>query len=313
MVETGCGEMETVSFRAMGSPCRIVVGGGDDSLADQAATLVAELERDWSRFLGGSGVSRMNRHAGQLTIVPPVVYDLVEHAAIAQTLTDGRFNPLMLNQLEDLGYRRPWQDGRGQIPGIASEPASLQPIDTLAAISAIRIPAGTAFDPGGIGKGLAADRATEFLIAHGATSTSVELGGDLRVSGDCWYGPEWRIGIAHPLKSDTHVATFTPDTGAVATSSILKRNWSDGARRLHHLLDPTTGTSAETDLVSVSACATTTWWAEVAAKSALIAGSALALELLTEFNTPGVAVTTEGEVLMTPNTDLHTFEEALTA
>jgi FAD:protein FMN transferase len=313
VVEMDSGEMKTVSFRAMGSPCRIVVRGGDDSLADQATTLVRELERDWSRFLGGSGVSLMNHHAGQLTIVPPVVYDLVEHATTAQTLTNGRFNPLMLKQLEHLGYRRPWQDGGAQIPGIAPDPASLQPIDTLAEISAVRIPAGTAFDPGGIGKGLAADRATDFLIAHGATTTSVELGGDLRVSGDCWYGPEWRIGVTHPLNSGTHVATFTPDEGAVATSSILKRNWSDGPRRLHHLLDPTTGTSAETDLVSVSACATNTWWAEVAAKSALIAGSALALELLSEFNTPGVAVTTEGKVLMTPNTTLHRSQEALTA
>jgi len=283
----------------MGSPCRIVVGGGDDSLAEQATTLGQEVERDWSHFLDGSGVSRMNRHAGQLTIVPPTVYDLVEHAVTAQILTNGRFNPLMLNQLEHLGYRRPWQDGGAQLPGIPTEPASLQPIDTLAEISAVRIPAGTALDPGGIGKGLAADRTTEFLIAHGATTTSVELGGDLRVSGDCWYGPEWRIGVTHPLKSGTHVATFTPDKGAAVAPSSIKRNWSDGTRRLHHLLDPTTGTSAETDLVSVGACATTTWWAEVAAKSALIAGSTLALELLSEFNTPGVAVTTEGKVLMT--------------
>ncbi|MEZ5228625.1 MAG: hypothetical protein R2710_18730 [Acidimicrobiales bacterium] len=42
--------MHTISFRAMGSPCRIVADGCSESaVAD--ASLIDDLEQRWSRFL----------------------------------------------------------------------------------------------------------------------------------------------------------------------------------------------------------------------------------------------------------------------
>jgi len=58
----------------------------------------------------------------------------------------------------------------------------------------VRLPAGTGFDAGGIGKGLAADLVTTEAIAAGADGICVNLGGDLRVAGT---GPDgaWTVGI----------------------------------------------------------------------------------------------------------------------
>src|SRR4029078_51858 len=48
---------------------------------------------------------------------------------------------------------------------------------------AVRLPAGTGFDPGGIGKGLAADIVVDEIRADGADGVCVNPGGDVRVDG----------------------------------------------------------------------------------------------------------------------------------
>lgn len=284
----------------MGSPCRIVVEGGAARLADRAREQIDRLEREWSRFIVSSGISQLNRAAGMVTIVSADCYSLVEKAVAARLLTGGRFNPLMLSQLEGLGYDRTWDEREPTGRPPASEPGSVEEIELFPEISAVRIPERTAFDPGGIGKGLAADLVVESLVESGASTISVELGGDLRVHGSCWYGPQWRLGVANPFEPAADIGSFTIDGGAVATSSTLRRRWFDNlGLEHHHLLDPSTGRCAQTDLAAVTTCATTAWWAEVLAKTALIAGSTEGSSLLTRHKTAGLLVTADGRLMST--------------
>ena len=298
-------KMFVVSFRAMGSPCRIVVNEDARSVAIKAQNLIAELEGRWSRFLLDSEISQLNQQAGNMVVVSQATYTLIETACVAREATGGIFNPLMLRQLQDLGYAEPWVDGVShsatrnpdQKLNEGHLPASSEEIQLFPELSAVCLPAGTQFDPGGIGKGLAADMATDLLLAAGATTTSVELGGDVRVSGMPWYGPSWRIGITHPFDDDAEVAAFTPESGAVATSSRLGRRWEVDGEARHHLLDPDTGRSARTDLVASTACAETAWWAEVVAKVILIGGSNAATYRWSDLSATGIAVTSSGAVL----------------
>lgn len=295
----------TVAFEALGTSCRVVVGGsGDDAgLAAAAAEQVRQLERRWSRFLPDSEICGLNRHRGRLTIVSAATFELVQRAEQARVVTGGRFNPLLLDQLEAAGYRRSWLGGGQPGPaGGADEvepvPGSGDPIELLAEVNGVRLPAGTRFDPGGIGKGLAVDRVTEWCRAEGATTVCVDLGGDLRVHGQPWYGPRWRIGVDHPLAPGTELGAFTPDSGAVTTSTTLRRSWpGPGGQRLHHLIDPTTGRPSSTDVVAVTTCSSQAWWAEVAAKAALLAGAANSLGVLADMGTPGIVVTAGGDIL----------------
>ncbi|MEE9415449.1 MAG: FAD:protein FMN transferase, partial [Acidimicrobiales bacterium] len=252
------------------------------------------------RFIPSSDIAQLNRNAGCVTIVSADCYKLIDTAVKAQTLTAGRFNPLMLTQLQGLGYDRSWDEREPVERAFDSYPGSQHQVLLYPEISAVRIPEQTAFDPGGIGKGLAADMAVDLLVANGATTISVELGGDLRVHGKCWYGSSWRVGVADPFHPQSNVGSFTIDRGAVATSSTLRRRWtsSDGTQH-HHLLDPRTGRSAQTDLVAVTTCTSTGWWAEVLAKTALIAGSAEAIQLLDGHETSGLVVTTDGNTMST--------------
>ena len=62
------------------------------------------------------------------------------------------------------------------------------------------------------------------------------------------------------------------DDAAVATSSVRLRSWRAGARRVHHIVDPRTGTSADGGLRAVTALADDPAVAEVWTKALLVAG-----------------------------------------
>lgn len=266
-------------------------------MAVRARDLVHRMERRWSRFLDTSEVSALNRVAGKVTVVSESTFHLVSCAVTANEVTGGRFNPLMLDQLENQGYDRPWSEGVHVPNGGPVIPATDEVITLYPDGNAVRLPAGCRFDPGGIGKGMAVDMAMELCIANDATTACIELGGDLRVHGVPWYGPLWEIGVADPFDPDGKIASFTPTDGAVTTSTTLRRNWEVGGERFHHLLDPLTGRPSKSDLVAVTTCSSLAWWAEVACKTALIAGSKAAFEVLDDLNTPGIAVTGDGQIL----------------
>ncbi|MFZ0217623.1 MAG: FAD:protein FMN transferase, partial [Candidatus Dormiibacterota bacterium] len=69
------------------------------------------------------------------------------------------------------------------------------------------------------------------------------------------------------------------DQGA-ATSSVRHRAWSVGERRVHHLIDPRTGSPAATGVAQVQLVATSALEAEVLAKEALLLGPAAGRALL---------------------------------
>ena len=278
-----------LEFRAMGTNCRVVAPDAD--AAQRAAALVGELEQRWSRFLPDSEVSQLNRSSGQVCVVSDFTYELVSLAERARVATSGAFNPLMLDQLERLGYDRTWgQVDRDRDDIVVARAASIEPIELFADADAVRLPEGTRFDPGGIGKGLAGDLVARMMRSEGAPSVQVELGGDVRVDGPAWGGGEWQVHVDDADHGAAHAATIGLAAGGVATSSIVRRRWRRNAVELHHVLDPVTGTSADTDLDAVTAVAPSLWWAEVVAKVALASGSTGACRTLEAFDMTGVLV-----------------------
>lgn len=143
----------------------------------------------------------------------------------------------------------------------------------------MRIPVGVGFDPGGIGKGLAADLVAEELRDLGAAGVCVNVGGDLRVLGAPPDGEAWRVMVESPWDREVPVAQLRLQHGAVATSSRLRRRWArEDGTEVHHLVDPLTGTSASSPVLAATAVASEGWRAEVLAKAAFLdAGDGLAL------------------------------------
>lgn len=252
----------------------IVVGSTGDSLLDQAFGRIAQLEERWSRFLPESEVSALNQSNGEALHVSDDTIRLAAHAAAASRLTNGAFNPLMERQLVAAGYDRSFEVLVAQDSPPSVEPAARW---TEVAIDpharTVALPAGVGFDPGGIGKGLAADIAVEELIAAGANGALVSLGGDLAVSGQPPEGDEWVIGIREPALSDELVTTVSLVQGGLATSTTARRRWGINGAEQHHILDPSTGLSATAAPVLASVIAGSAWWAEAAATAMIVGES----------------------------------------
>jgi len=147
-------------------------------------------------------------------------------------------------------------------------------------------------DPGGIGKGYAADLVVSELRAAGAAGVCVNLGGDLRAEGRAPGGGSWVVGIEHPLRPGP-AATVTLAGGAVATSSRTRRTWGPDGDRRHHLIDPATGAPADT-LAAVTVLAARGWQAEVLAKAAFLGGLDRGRALLTVAGADGLLVDDHG-------------------
>jgi thiamine biosynthesis lipoprotein len=268
----------------MGTTAHIIVNGGEPDLTEQAVARLDHLESLWSRFRPDSEVSRLNERAGQPTLVSPETFTLVERARAGWRLTDGRFDPTLLSELEAAGYDRSFElleplpktaGGGAPVAPPRYEPrrparGTVESIWLDPVVGSVCLAPGVAFDPGGIGKGLAADMVVDLLLAHGARGALVNVGGDLRADGEAPERAGWVVSVADANEPDrvTHWLAF--DHGAVASSWRTKRTWVSGGAVRHHLIDPRTGTSADGAVTGVTVIAGSGWEAEVLAKAVLL-------------------------------------------
>ena len=262
------------TFRAMGTDCQILVTGPN---ARRLATLgmrrVDDLEQLWSRFLPESEISQLNRTSGRPKSVSGPTFELIRNAISAWHLSEGLFDPTMHEQINGLGYNQPFETIGSEIretnyrsvPGAGCEGIVLD-ADRMT----IKLPKGLKIDPGGIGKGFAADVISEELMYAGADGVLVSLGGDLRVRGESPTSEGWVIRVRDPKSAEETQATVVLEDAALATSSTLTRTWNTGAGHQHHLLDPRTGLPSASEVISATAIAGEGWWAEAAAKTAVL-------------------------------------------
>jgi thiamine biosynthesis lipoprotein len=257
----------------MGSEVHIIAADGPAAALSRASEAIGNLERRWSRFRPDSEVSRLNAADGRPVAVSAATMTLVTLAMRGWEATEGAYDPTVFDAIVAAGYDRPLD----QLPTHAptAEPAPSRPAPGCAGIavdaeaSTVQLPRGVHFDPGGIGKGLAADLVASTLLDDGARGALVNVGGDTRVAGRP--PPDgWRIAADLPGPAAVELALHS---GAVATSSILHRRWGRAGDTRHHLIDPATGAPATTPFVAVTVVAGGAWWAEVLTKAVMLSGT----------------------------------------
>ena len=281
-------------------------------LAASAHVFVSALEGWWSRFIDSSDISRLNMAGGSPVEVDDHTLTLLATMQAAHAVTGGAYDPSILPTMVANGYAASRLDPamRTQLPapvGDLADGADLADIslDPLAHLA--QFPVGLCVDPGGIGKGLAADFAVQHLLEHGAVGALVSIGGDLVAAGRPPTDNGWVIAVE---RSDVDVddghgddvpvlLTMAIDGGGVATSSTRSRRWVVDGRERHHLIDPRTRQQSATDLAGATVVAPTGWEAEAHATAALLAGSTGFVDYLRRHRLEGAAVTLDGMVMTT--------------
>ncbi|HZS29834.1 MAG TPA: FAD:protein FMN transferase [Gaiellaceae bacterium] len=270
-----------IKWRAVGTTCSAAAttGAGDELRARIALAAaqeeVAACERELSRFDPASDLSRLNARAGSWTPVGRRLLEALRLALRAREDTGGRFDPTVLPALVAAGYDKTFER-------LEERPA--QRVDGWRAGGEVeldrrrgraRLAPGTAVDLGGIGKGYAADRALDAMLARvpALPGGLVDLGGDIAVRGETPEGGPWQVAVSDPRRPGETLTHLALAAGGVATSGRDARRFGPGGS-LHHLIDPETGESAIAGPLTVTVVAPDAAEAEAHSTTLAIAGLA---------------------------------------
>lgn len=187
-------------------------------------------EDNYSRFKEDSLVSELATY-GQIDKPPKELIQMLDFAGRMNRQTDGLFNPLVGGKLREMGYGK--ANGRGN-----------NILDLSSALrwdyQKVSLQTGQALDFGGFGKGWLIDSLASIMRSHGHEQFIINGGGDIFV----WSNSTIELALENPFDPDTSLGSVKLQKGALAASSTLKRTWSNGDKKYHHIIDPRSENSA---------------------------------------------------------------------
>ena len=174
----------------MGTLCEIQAPGAPAGAIDAAFEELERWDRILSRYKADSELSALNLSAGSGAFrASPDLFAAAKLALSRAEETGGAYDPTVLPLL--LG------GGPAALPKVGWRKVKLDP-----AAGTIELRAGMGLDFGGIGKGLALDRAGEILKARGVSAALVNFGGQVLAIGAPAGAEGWEVtlpGRAAPL------------------------------------------------------------------------------------------------------------------
>lgn len=262
---------------------QVVAEAGDrEAIRDLVQERLIAVELAMSTWFDDSEISRFNGlAAGEQLAFSEETWAVLELAWRVREETEGAFDPTVGPLVDAWGFGAP---GRGDEP---TPPDEDQLLELQAAVGAIelsstnrqlrKLHALSALDFSAVAKGWAVDRVSADLTAAGHANHLVEVGGEVRTSGQSGAGGPWRVAIERPptpgeaaeasrnkvyLRLGFGRGSETPPPGvqqvleftdgALATSGDYRNYWERDGVRYSHTIDPRTGRPVEHALASAS-------------------------------------------------------------
>lgn len=227
----------------MGTRARIVLHAESEPSAASAAArafgTIELLDAVLSDYRNDSELSRLTDHPPGLWItVSDDLAAVIRSATAVSERTDGAFDltvgPLVAH----------WREARRT--GVAPAPDAIESAHARTGWRHLHLEGdrvrlnrpGMRLDPGGIGKGYAAQAALRTLAASGHPDSMVDLGGDLALGDPPPGSAGWRITIRDGLALER---TLILSNTCVATSGDTEQAFEIDGVRYAHILDPRTG------------------------------------------------------------------------
>ncbi|MGE4353877.1 MAG: FAD:protein FMN transferase [Oscillospiraceae bacterium] len=287
------------TFFALGTVNTITIwGDGSQYALQMAKERVLALDDRLSVFKPDSEISRINCAAGREFIkVHPDTFRIIETAIRFSELSDGAFDITSrpITALWGIGKKGDYIPTREKIIR-TRELVGYKDIllDHSACAVMLKKPY-QALDLGGIAKGYAADEVRRILLKNSVMEALINLGGTVIA-----LGMPIKLGIQHPMaQTGTPMGTLSVTNTAAVTSGANEKYFIKDKVRYHHILDPRTGSPANSGLMSITLIGENAMALDAAATAVFVLGISKSLPLLERCGMEGIFVAESLDVLTT--------------
>mgnify|MGYP001820879941 FL=1 len=261
------------TFRAMASPCEVLIETNDRDEAEKILKLVADeawrIEKKFSRYRDDNITFEINNSNGATIEVDDETARLLDFSDQLFQMSEGMFD------VTSGVLRKAWRfDQSDNIPDQSQIDELLPTIGWDKVIwdkPQLKLIPDMEIDLGGIGKEYAVDRCALLVRELSRAGVLINLGGDIATTRQRKDGTPWTIGR---LTSDPSapVGVIKLKQGALATSGDEHRYLEKDGKRYCHVLNPMTGWPVEDPPHTVSVAAPTCIEAGMLSTLALLHG-----------------------------------------
>ncbi len=211
-------------------------GDFDGETKQAVPEYVQEFDNQYSRFKPESMIGILNKKK-YLKDPPETLLAMFNFCKGMYEISDGAFDITVGGVLHSQGY-----GNREMASNVATNFWNEMKYNR----DEIIIPAGAVIDTGGYGKGWLIDELVDLLVERGYTNVIVNGGGDIRIENETAI----EFALEHPYDLNKKIGSTRIQNGALAVSTMTKRAWKHAGISYHHIVDPCSGGSLETDVVA---------------------------------------------------------------
>ncbi len=287
-----------------------IFGSNSSSLepvADKCISLCDHYQKLFDPGIETSDISRINDSASSTVTVDHDTAVMISDALRYSDLSEGRFDITIapVSSLYD------WHEDSYHIPSDdelskACELVGYKKVTVDTTNDTVKLESpGMSIDTGAAAKGFIADRLAEYLKDCSITGAIVNMGGDMYLIGHKNDNTLYNIGINDPDNDGCLMSLYLSDC-AVATSGTYERCFSKDGIFYHHILDPSTGKSADTDIKSVTVISKSSLDCDCLCTVSILLGSKQANDLIESLpDTEAIMLLNDGKIVKTTGADTY--------
>lgn len=303
---SGCASVDnpqSAQFFAMDTFITVTAYGNTaQSGIDAARTEINRLDVLFSRTKEESEISALNSAGVECVALSQEVLELLKKAQSISQATDGTFDVTIAPVMDAWGWTGEEQSVpsdemiEGLLPLVNNENLVLTQDTAQFTLE------GMSADLGGIAKGYATQQAQFAMEETGVTSALLNFGSTITAIGTKPDGTAFRVAIKDPKNTEDYFAVLDLADQTISTSGGYERYFEEDGVIYHHILDPRTGQSAQSDLLSVTVLSQDASLTDALSTACYVLGSEGAIDLwrstdLSSFEL--ILVQEDGTVLIT--------------
>lgn len=266
----------------MGTTYNIKYKGDKDYQRDIDKELI-RINNELSTYIETSTISRFNLSDSGIIVNKSDLWINLSKASEIYKLSDGLYDPTVMPLVNYWGFG---YTGHKKVEKVDS--AKIRELLKITGLKQIRIiPKGNdsvfIYKPGkeiqldfsSIAKGYAVDKIGELLTLKGITNFMVEIGGEILSKGLSPSGKKWVIGINTPSEHaspDDFILEVEISGKGLATSGNYRNFFGEGKEKYSHTINPKTGFSERSNLLSATIIADDCMTADALATACMVSG-----------------------------------------